>query len=152
MADAYTQIYIHIVFVIKNRQAQISPDWEDELFKYITGIVQGKGQKMIAINGMPDHLHLPIGLTPECTLSDLVRDIKKSSNQFINKQKLTNEKFYWQAGYGAFSYSHSQLSRIANYILRQKEHHKKKDLKVEYLQLLNGFEVEYKAQRLFNWI
>ena len=152
MADAFTQLYIHIVIVIKHREAQISPIWEDELYKYITGIVQSKGQKMIAINGMPDHLHILIGLTPECILSGLVREIKKSSNSFINRHKLTKERFYWQAGYGAFSYSHSQLGRVVNYINRQKEHHKKKDLKDEYIQLLDGFEIEFKQQHLFTWI
>lgn len=152
MPNTYSQVYIHIVMVIKYRKAQIDEIWENELYKYITGIVQSKGHKMIAINGMPDHIHIFIGMRTDCALSSLVREIKKSTNHFINKRKLTKEKFYWQAGYGAFSYSNSHISKVANYIERQKIHHKKKVLKEEYLQLLEKFEIEYKPQHLPDWI
>lgn len=104
MASTYSQIYIQIVFAVKHREALISYDWEERLYQYITGIVQNKGQKMIAINGMPDHIHLFIGMKPSCCLSDLVREIKKSSNDFINENKLSKYKFNWQEGFGAFSY------------------------------------------------
>ena len=152
MPDAYSQIYIHIVMVVKYRKAQISLIWEEELYKYITGIVQKKGHKMLSINGMPDHLHIFLNFNPEFELSGLVREIKKSSNHFINKNNYTAERFYWQAGYGAFSYGQSQLSRVITYIERQKEHHQNKKTKDEYIQLLRMFEIDFKEKHLFNWI
>jgi len=102
MSSTYSQIYIQIVFAVKGRQSLIQRSWEEELYKYITGIVQNKGQKMLAINGMPDHIHILIGMKPACNLSDLVREIKKASNGFINEKKFCPFKFEWQEGYGAF--------------------------------------------------
>ena len=125
--------------------------WEEELYKYITGIVQKKEQKMLAINGMPDHLHFFIGMRPACCLSDLVREVKKSSNEFIKDKKLCNG-FHWQDGYGSFSYSHSHLSNVINYIMKQKEHHSKQTFKEEYLGLLKKFEIEFEEKYLFEFI
>jgi putative transposase len=116
MSGTFSQIYIQVVFAVKNRNAIIHASWEDELYKYITGIVQNKGQKMLAINGMPDHIHFVIGMKPSCCLSDLVREVKKASNEFINQKKFTAGKFQWQEGYGAFSYSHSSLDTIILYV------------------------------------
>jgi len=150
MAGTYSQIYIQIVLVVKVRQRLIDASWEQELYKYITGIVQNKGQKMLAINGMPEHLHILIGMKPSCCLSDLVREIKKSSNEFINDQNFCKFKFYWQIGFGAFSYSHSSMYRIIAYIGNQKEHHKKKTLKEEYVKQLENFKIEYKPEYLLS--
>jgi len=152
MADTFTQIYIHIVFAVRNREALIHPTWEDELFKYITGIVQNKGQKMLAINGTKDHIHFFIGMKPTCCLSDLVREIKKSSVSFIKEHKYINSSFYWQEGFGAFSYSHSQLDRIIGYINNQKQHHQKKSFKDEYTALLKAFNIDFKNDYLFEWL
>ncbi|MBE9484517.1 MAG: transposase [Bacteroidetes bacterium] len=152
MSSTYTQIYIQAVIVVKSRKALISPAWEEELYKYITGIVQKKGQKMLAINGIHNHLHFFIGMKPDCQLSGLIREIKKSSNNFINKNRLTSGKFYWQVGFGAFSYSHSHIPRVITYIKNQKEHHKKTTLKDEYIQFLKKYEIEFKNEYLFNWI
>jgi len=152
MADSYSQIYIHIVMVVKHRKAQIDHSWEEELYKYITGIVQKMGHKMLAINGMPDHIHIFINFKPEHSLSSLVREIKKSSNSFINGQRFTPRRFYWQSGYGAFSYSISQISNVIRYIERQKIRHRKQETKVEYLELLDRYGVDYHAQRLFDWM
>ena len=149
--STYSQIYIQVVFAVKNRNALIDPAWDEKLYQYITGIVQGKGQKMIAINGVRDHIHLFIGMKPSCCLSDLVREIKKSSNTFIKEQKFTNYKFEWQEGFGAFSYSHSSIDQVAKYVMNQKEHHRKKTFKEEYLDFLEKFEVEYKPEYLFDW-
>ena len=149
--STYSQIYIQIVFAVKGRENLIKPNWEESLYKYITGIVQNKGQKMLAINGMPDHIHLFIGMKPNCCLSDLVREIKKSSNSFIKENKFTPFNFSWQEGYGAFSYSHSQINDVCQYILNQKEHHKKKTFKEEYIDFLEKFAVEYNEQFLFDW-
>jgi len=152
MADTYSQIYIQVVFAVRNRDALIKPIWEEELYKYITGIVQNKGQKMIAINGVSDHIHFLIGMKPSCCLSDMVREIKKSSNAFIKEKKFLRFDFQWQEGFGAFSYSHSQLTDVIKYIENQKEHHKKGTFKEEYMGFLKAFEIEFKDEYLFDWI
>lgn len=150
--STFSQIYIQVVFAVRGRNSLIAQSWEEELYKYITGIITNKGQKLIAINGMPDHIHLLIGMKPSCCLSDLVREIKKASNSFINEKKFSKFKFEWQEGYGAFSYSHSSLNDVIAYIQNQKEHHKKKSFREEYIEFLRKFEVEYKDEYLFNWI
>lgn len=149
MANTYTQIYLHIVFAVKGRNNLISKMWKDELYKYITGIVTNEGQKLIAINGMPDHIHILIGLKPDKSLSDLVRDIKANSSRFINDKNWISSKFEWQAGFGAFSYNQSQLSNVINYIQNQEEHHKKKTFKEEYIEFLTAFNVDYKNEYIF---
>ena len=152
MPDTYTQIYIQIVFAVRNRDALIMQEWEEQLYKYITGIVQNKGQKMLAINGIETHIHFLIGMRPTCCLSDLVREVKKSSNDFIKEHKFTKFNFNWQEGFGAFSYSHSQLDDVIRYIMQQKEHHAKKSFKDEYTSLLNRFEVDFDEKYLFDWL
>ena len=152
MAGTFSQIYIQIVFAVKGRESKIQLSWEEELYKYITGIVRNKEQKILAINGMPDHIHFFIGMKPSCCLSDLVREVKKSSNDFIKERKFSKFKFQWQEGYGAFSYSHSNLDNVIKYIMNQKEHHKKKTFKEEYLEFLKKFEIEFKDKYLFEWI
>ncbi|MFB9296294.1 IS200/IS605 family transposase [Persicitalea jodogahamensis] len=151
-AGTFHQIYIQVIFAVKGRESLILPVWEEELYKYITGIVQNKGQKMLAINGMPDHLHFFIGMRPTCCLSDLVREVKKSSNAFIKEKKFTRFKFEWQEGYGAFSYSSSGLDPVIQYIRNQKEHHKKRTFKEEYKDFLEKFKIEFKEEFLFDWI
>lgn len=152
MAGTFSQIYIQIVFAVQGRESLIFQDWEEELYKYITGIVQNKEQKMLAINGMPDHIHFLIGMKPSCCLSDLVREIKKSSNKFINEKRFSKFRFQWQEGYGAFSYSHSALDNVIAYIQRQKEHHKKQTFQNEYKDFLKKFQIEHKDDYLFEWI
>ena len=137
MSSTFSQIYIQIVFAVKGRQSLIQQSWEEELYKYITGIIQNKGQKILAINGMPDHVHILIGMKPSCNLSDLVREVKKASNGFINEKKFCPYKFEWQEGYGAFSYSHSALENVFGYIANQKEHHRKKSFREEYVDFLS---------------
>lgn len=151
MADTYTQLYIQVIFAVQNRVALIGSKWEVELYKYITGIVQNKGQKMLVINGTENHLHFLIGMKPKCCLSDLVREVKKSSTEFIKTKKLTNFAFKWQEGFGAFSYSHSNLPSVIRYIENQKEHHKNKTFKEEYEEFLKIFEVEYKKEHIFDF-
>ena len=152
MADTYSQIYIHIVFAVKGRDNLISGKWKDELYKYITGIIINEGQKLLAINGMPDHLHILIGLKPTVALSNIVRDIKANSSKFINEQRFIAGKFEWQKGFGAFSYSHSQIPVIAKYIDNQEVHHKKQSFKEEYLGFLKLFNVDYKKEFVFEEI
>jgi len=149
--STFSQIYIQVVFAVKGRQSLIQANWEEELYKYISGIITNKGQKLIAINGVSDHIHILIGLKPACRLSDLLREVKKSSNAFIKEKKFTKFKFDWQEGYGAFSYSHSALDNVLTYINNQKEHHRKKTFKEEYIEFLKKFEVDYKEEYLFKW-
>jgi REP element-mobilizing transposase RayT len=151
MANTYSQIYIQVVFAVQNRNALIQPNWEEELYKYITGIVQNKGQKMLSINGTSNHIHFFIGMTPSCCLSDLVREIKKSSNSFIKEKKFSKLDFQWQEGFGAFSYSHSQLTDVIQNIENQKIHHKEQTFREEYLALLKAFDINFKAEYVFQW-
>ncbi|MBS1949258.1 MAG: IS200/IS605 family transposase [Bacteroidetes bacterium] len=152
MPGTFSQIYIQVVFAVKGRDSLIQSTWDNELYKYISGIVKNKEQKMLAINGMPDHIHFLIGMKPSCCLSDLVREIKKSSNDFIKEKKFSKFNFQWQEGYGAFSYSHSALTEVIQYINNQKEHHKKKTFKEEYTEFLKKFEVNFNEAYLFEWI
>ena len=152
MADTYSQIYIHIVFAVKGRDNLISGKWKDELYKHITGIINNEGQKLLAINGMPDHVHILIGLKPTVALSNIVRDIKANSSKFINEQRFIAGKFEWQQGFGAFSYSHSQIHVIVKYIENQEEHHKRQTFREEYLGFLKLFNVDYKEEFVFEEI
>ena len=145
MANTYSQLYIHIVFAVKGRQNLISKNKKNEIYKYITGIITHQKQKLIAINGMPDHIHILVGIKPNISISDLVRDIKSSSSKFINEQKWINGKFEWQTGFGAFSYGHSQLATIIKYIENQEEHHKTKTFKEEYIAFLKLFNIDFNA-------
>lgn len=152
MPGTYSQIYIQIVFAVKGRDSLIHQQWEERLYKYITGVVQNKEQKMLAINGMPDHIHFLIGMRPSACLSDIVREVKKSSNDFIKENKLCRSQFNWQEGYGAFSYGQSQLDNVIAYIMNQKQHHKKQTFKDEYKTLLKKFNIEHDEKYLFDWI
>lgn len=152
MAGTFSQLYIQIIFAVKGRGNLISRNWKEDLHKYIAGIIKGKDQKPIIVNGMPDHIHAFIGLKPSMKISDLVRDIKNNSTNFINDNKFVRGKFAWQKGYGAFSYSHSHIKKVYDYILNQEEHHKTKSFREEYLELLKKFEIEYDEKYLFDWM
>jgi len=149
MANTYTQIHLQFVFVVKYRAAIIDPSWKNELYKYITGIVQNNKHKMIIINGMSDHIHLLIGMRPSQSVSDLMQDIKGSSSKWINENNFLKNKFEWQEGYGAFSYSKSHLTRVIAYIENQEKHHKKKSFIEEYTEFLNEFEISYDERFIF---
>lgn len=152
MSSTYSQIYIQIVFAVRYRECLIRHAWEEELYKYITGIITNKQQKLLAINGMSDHIHIFIGMRPSCCLSDLVREVKKASTEFIKENNFTKSKFNWQEGFGAFSYSHSSIDNVIKYIMNQKEHHKIKSFREEYYEYLKEFEIDYKDEYLFDWI
>ncbi len=149
MANTYTQIYIHVVFAVEGRQNLIKPEHNDELQKYITGIVSAQRHKVIAINNMPDHLHLLAGLRPDAALSELVRDIKANSSRFINEKRWMMGRFSWQEGFGAFSYSRSQLGAVIRYVENQQQHHAKKSFRDEYTTLLEKFRVDYDRRYIF---
>lgn len=151
MADVFSQLYIHIVFAVKNRQALIRPEWEEELYKYMTGIIQNRGHKLLAIGGMPDHIHIFLGLKPAEALSDLVREIKKATTTFVREKRFTPYPFSWQSGYGAFSHSRSQIDTVYRYILNQKTHHKKKTFEEEFKKILEDFDVETGNKQFFDF-
>jgi len=151
MPGTSSQIYIQIVFAVKGRENLISDSWKTELHKYISGTIKGKNQKPIIVNGMPDHIHTFVGLRPVMAISDLVRDIKNNASNFVNDRRFVKGKFAWQEGYGAFSYSHSQIGIVYDYILNQEKHHQKTTFKQEYLNLLKKFEVSYEEKHLFEW-
>lgn len=151
MAGTYSKIYIQIVFAVKGRQNLIAEGWQTDLHKYIAGIIKGKGQKPIIVNGMSDHIHVFVGMKPSIKISDLVRDIKNNSTNYVNKHNWIPGKFCWQGGYGAFSYSESQIDAVYNYILNQKEHHRKRTFREEYHGFLERFDVDYHEKYLFDW-
>ncbi len=149
MANTYTQIYIQVVFAVQGRQGLIRPEHKDDLQKYMTGIITNLGSKLIAINNMPDHFHLLVGLKPDMALSDLVSKVKSGSSGFINKQRWVAGRFEWQEGFGAFSYSHSQLGAVIRYIQNQETHHARKSFLDEYTALLKRFQVPYDERYVF---
>ncbi len=149
MANTYTQIYIMLVFGTKGRNNLITDEHEEEIYKYISGIIRNKAQKLLQINGMPDHIHILVSLKPDNSISGLVRDIKSNSSKFINEKKWFVGKFHWQKGFGAFSYSRSQIDDVVHYIKNQKEHHKKISFKEEYKKLLDLYGIEYDERYIF---
>ena len=119
MANTYTQIHMHCVFTVQNRNCIIRDHWKIELYKYITGIIQNNGHKLLAIDGMPDHLHVFFGMRPTQSLSDLMKDVKGESSKWINDMNFINSRFSWQEGYGGFSYSKSHVNKVVDYIKNQ---------------------------------
>ena len=152
MANTYSQVYLQFVFAVRGRQSLINPENNEELQKYITGIVQNRKQKMLAINNMPDHLHLFVGFGTTMSMADFMEEVKAISSKFINENGWVKGKFEWQRGYGVFSYSRSQIDNVIKYIINQQEHHKRKTFKDEYLEFLKKFEAEYDERYLFEWI
>ena len=152
MANYQYKIPTGFVFAVKNRTALIDKKWKDNLYKYITGIIQNNKHKLLTINGMQDHLHILIGMRPNQAISELVQIIKKKSSNWINENKLTLFPFNWQAGYGAFSYSKKDLENIINYINNQEEHHKKTTFTSEYIQFLQENNISFNPAFLFTTI
>jgi putative transposase len=149
MANTYTQIHIQAVFTVTNRDCVISNKWSTELYKYIAGIIQNNGHKVLAISGMSDHVHALFGMRPSQSVSDLLQDIKGCSSKWINENRFVKGKFSWQEGYGAFSYSRRELPAIINYINQQQIHHRTKTFYDEYIELLKEFEIDYKNEYIF---
>ncbi len=151
MANTYTQLYIHVVFAVGGRVNFIRGNVRDELYPYLIGILRAKKQTVLALNGMPDHLHILFGLTPDMAISNLVHDVKIASTRFLNEKGWFGGRYAWQEGFGAFSYSRSQLDRVAAYIRNQETHHQGKTFRQEYTELLDHFEVSYEERYLFEW-
>jgi len=151
MSNVYSQISIQLVFAAKNRESLILPDFRDTLHKYMGGILVNQNHKPLAINSMPDHIHIFFGMDPNCNLSNLVRDLKSDTSTYINKNRLSRFKFNWQEGYGVFSYNKSHRSRVINYIDNQQFHHKKRSFKEEYLDILKKLEIEFEEKYVFDF-
>ncbi|HBX52049.1 MAG TPA: IS200/IS605 family transposase [Bacteroidales bacterium] len=151
MPNTYSQMYAQIVFATKGREISIPQKHKEELHKYITGIVSNRKQKLLAINAMPEHIHIFIGFKPNICISDLVQDIKTASSLFIKEKQWIKGRFYWQEGFGSFTYSHSQLTNVINYINNQEQHHKRKTFKEEYLEILQKYDIEFNDAYLFEW-
>lgn len=151
MANTYSQLYIHLVFAVKGRENVINKSFKNELYKYICGIVTNKKQKVFSINGVADHIHILVSIGPDYSISDLVKDIKVNSTKWINERKFVVGKFQWQEGFGAFSVSQSQVSKVATYIDNQEEHHKKITFRQEYIDFLKSYNIEYDEKYIFNW-
>ncbi len=149
MANTYTQIHIHFVFAVKYRKAIIHKNWRVELFKYISGIIKNNNNELLAINGVSDHVPILIGIRPVQSISELMKTVKQNSSKWINENKFINSHFEWQEGYGAFSYSKSQLNAVIEYIQKQEQHHKKKTFREEYINFLEKFEVDYDEKFIF---
>ena len=149
MANTYTQIHIQFVFAVKYRNGLIHSSFKQELYQYISGIIKANNHKLLAINGMPDHLHILVGMRPSQSVSDLMQDIKANSSKWINEKKFLKVKFEWQEGYGAFSYSKSHVQNVIHYIQNQEEKHKVKSFNEEYLDFLNAFEIDYDERYVF---
>jgi REP element-mobilizing transposase RayT len=152
MPNTYTQIHIHAVFAVQNRHSLITQSWKQRLYKYMTGIIQNHGHKLLAINGMPDHIHILFGMRPSQSLSDLMRDIKGDSSHWINNNHLAPGTFSWQDGYGAFSYSKSQIQAVATYIENQQSHHQKKSFIEEYVKILQDLDIDFDEKYIFKAI
>jgi REP element-mobilizing transposase RayT len=149
MPNTYTQMYVHVIFAVKRRESLITPKLRENLYAYITGITKKKDQKLISINGMPDHIHLLIGFKPDCNLSELIRDIKANSSKWINQNDFLKNKFEWQSGFGAFTIGHSKIATVANYITNQENHHHKKTFREEYIDFLNAYKIQFKPEYIF---
>jgi REP element-mobilizing transposase RayT len=152
MANTYSQIHIQVVFAVAGRRSLIHSRWKEELFKYISGIFRKQKQKLIAIGGVEDHIHILFGVRPHVAISDLVRDVKANSSAFVNENRFVRSRFSWQEGFGAFSYSKSQIDVVSTYVLNQERHHQSRTFREEYVGLLDRFEVEYEDRFLFDWI
>lgn len=151
MANTFSQAHFHLVFAVKHRQALIQRSWKDELERYITGIVQNHQHKMLAIGSMPDHIHIFLGYHLTHLIPDLVEEIKTSSNHWIKEKGLSQAKFDWQKGYGAFTHSRSQVDAVVKYVLNQETHHRKKSFREEYIDMLQKAQVAFDEQYLFQF-
>lgn len=147
----FTQMYVQLVFAVKNREAVLTTDIRSTVFEYISGIITNMKHKSIIVNGVSDHVHILIGMNPMISISKTVHDIKRNSSLFINDSKLSKGKFAWQEGYGAFTYSRSQLDKVFHYISNQEKHHEKSTFRKEYLKILELYNIEYDERILFNF-
>jgi putative transposase len=152
MANTFSQIYLQFVFAVKHRENLIAPQHKEELHRYLTALVQNRNAKMLAVHCLPDHTHLFVGIKPTVLISDFIKEVKVESNAFINQKKWIKGKFGWQEGYGVFSYSHSHINAVVQYVLNQEKHHARKSFRQEYQELLTLFNIPFEEKFLFDFI
>jgi putative transposase len=150
MSNSYTQLHIQFVFAVKYRQALIHKDWKDNLHKYITGIFQQNGHKMLQINSMPDHIHIFVGLSPHQAISGIIQNVKTESSKWVKAENVCKRPFAWQEGYAAFSYTKSHVQRVIRYIQNQEAHHAKEFFLEEYKKMLDESAIEWNPKYIFN--
>jgi len=150
MANTYHQIYVQSVFAVKYRASVIKPEWRNEFCGVIGNLINETGCKNIIVNGVEDHVHCFFGLLPSLAISDVMQKIKSNSSGWLNKQNFMKHRFAWQSGYGAFTYSRSDLNNVYQYILNQEVHHKKITFRSEYIEMLKSFSIEYDEKYLFH--
>ena len=149
MPNTYTQIHVQFVFAVKYRKALIRHEWKDELHKFMTGIIQQNGHKILQINSMPDHIHILAGIRPSQSISLLIQNVKTESSKWIKSRSVSKHPFSWQEGYGAFSYGKSQIPNVIRYIQNQEIHHQKESFLDEYKKFLTAFEIDWEEQYVF---
>ncbi len=149
MSNTYSQMYAHCVWAVKRRKPLIPRDKREELEKYITEIISRRGQKLIAIYCMPDHIHVLIGFRPNICISDVIRDVKRVSSSLINEKFWAGCKFEWQEGFGCFTCSNHGLPRIIKYIQNQEQHHKKNRFEDEYLNFMKEHQIDFNKEYVF---
>ncbi len=152
MANTYRKIYLQIIFAVKHREALLEKSWRSQLFEYMAGTIHNRGHYSLAVNGSFDHVHLFLDYKAHELIEDLVREVKKSSNEFIKSRRLTPFKFEWQVGYGVFSYSYEEKDRLIKYVMNQEEHHRKVSFREEYHKILQEFQIEFKEEYLFHFL
>jgi putative transposase len=149
MANTYHQVYIQCVFAVKYREAMISKYWQPTLLGVIGNLINETTCRTIIVNGIEDHVHCFLGLKPVVSISELMKTVKAKSSKYINDHQLTKSRFEWQEGYGVFSYSHSQIEQVYQYIANQESHHRKQTFREEYLEFLDKFDVPYDERYIF---
>jgi putative transposase len=149
MANTYHQVYLQFVFAVKYREAIIEKSWRPTLQGVIGNLINETGCKTILVNGIEDHIHCFAGLKPVVSCSELMKTVKAKSSKYINDHQLTKHRFEWQEGFGVFSYGHSQINQVYNYIANQEKHHKKQTFREEYVEFLEKFEVPYDMRYVF---
>jgi len=150
MANTFHQLYVQIVFSVKRRESLIPKTHREEIHKYITGIIKNNKCKMIAINSVEDHIHIFVGLKPTVSISNLVKDIKTSTTELIKDKRWNKNKFNWQDGFGAFSYSHSHIDKVVKYINNQELHHRKQSFAQEYKEFMERFDIDHDEKYLLD--
>ncbi len=149
MASTNTQLYLHIVFTVQNKKCVIQPSWKNELYKFITDVLARRGHRVLAISGMPDHVHVFINMKPVQSVSEILREVKAESSKWINEQDFLTNKFSWQEGFGAFSYSQSHVEGVIEYLGNQEKLHSQKSFLEEFKAFLELFEIDYDRRYLF---
>jgi putative transposase len=150
MQQSYACLHFHFIFSTKNRQPLLSAQFRPRLFEYVGGTLRANKSVLLAAGGMPDHVHLLVGLSKELAVSEVMRVIKSESSKWIHETIHGLESFAWQSGYGAFTVSYSNLDGVKQYIADQEEHHRARTFQEEFVEFLDRHEIKYDARYLWD--